>query len=276
MSRYIDTPARLRVTVDSDDLDTTFGHLWAAGTSGIEERDRDDGRVDLLAVFPTAVAADAAASRLDGFTIVEELIAGDHRTDAWRDHAEPVKVGNRLVVCPSWVSYDVEPVELVLRIDPGPLFGSGSHTSTRQALATLERVLEGNERVLDVGCGSGILAVAAARLGAVDVTAVDTDGRSPAVVADNARRNGVADAVTATVDGLETLSGPYDLIVANMLRSEHLQVAHHYRDLIGPRGLVIVAGILADQLDDVEGAAGLRRLDVTVDDGWACATLARP
>ncbi|MDG2114581.1 MAG: 50S ribosomal protein L11 methyltransferase [Actinomycetota bacterium] len=244
--------ARLRLAVAPDEVDVLSGELWALGTIGIQEEQSAEGVV-LYAGFTSAQDADRAAGLLGRFAVLEEFGSRDY-LDGWREHAEVQRAGNRIVVRPPWVGHDVEPVELVLHIEPGRSFGSGSHPSTRLALAELERVLEGNERVLDVGCGSGILAVAAARLGAVDVVGVDIDPDAPRLTHDNARRNGVADLVAASTTPLAEVGGTFDVVVANMLAPTLRELGTEMVARVRPGGRLVLAGLLVDQVDGVVDA----------------------
>ena len=204
----------------------------------------------LLAGFDSAVVADAAATQLGRFAIVEEFGSGDY-LDTWREFATVYRTGNRLVVKAPWVSYEPDGTELVLWIDPGRSFGSGSHPSTQLALAELERLLEGNESVLDVGCGSGILAVAAARLGATRVLAIDIDNSAPDVTAGNARANGVDEFIEVSTDPLGDVTETFNVVVANMLASTLIELAPDLIGAVRPRGRLVISGILDVQMQSV-------------------------
>ncbi len=241
--------ARLRLVVNRDDVDRISGELWHLGTLGIEEQIDGEG-VILLAGFDSAIAADEAAKHLESFTIVEEFGSRDY-LDAWREFATVYRTGNRLVVKAPWVSYQPNGTELVLWIDPGRSFGSGSHPSTQLALAELERLLEGNESVLDVGCGSGILAVAAARLGATQVFGIDIDTAAPDVTIGNARANGVEEFIEVSTGPLGDVSDTFDVVVANMLASTLIELAPDLIRAVRPRGRLIISGILNAQIQSV-------------------------
>lgn len=266
----------LLVRVPADEADTAAGEVWWHEPLAVEERD-DDG-VTLVAAFTDDEALDRAAAAIGRRWAVEVLEVIDDGLDAWRVHAGAERAGERLVVVPAWLPYHAGPHELVVRIDPGRAFGSGSHATTRLVLAALERTIRPGERVLDVGCGSGVLAVAATLLGASSADAVDLDPEARRVTADNARRNGVADRVrvrAASLDELTPYEHAYDLVLANLLAPALLELSDA---LVAATGRVlVVSGLLAERWHHV--AAALAPLPVVaVDelDGWVALTLGRP
>ena len=268
--------ARLRMTVTPDEVDVISGELWRLGTLGVQEVDTG-ASITLLAGFASAVSANEAARQLEKFTVIAEFGSRDY-LDTWRAFATIYHAGNRLVVKPPWVHYEPEASELVLWIDPGRSFGSGSHVSTRLALAQLEQLLEGNESVLDFGCGSGVLAVAAARLGATHVVGIDIDSDAPQITLDNAKANGVRDFVEASTAPLTTLTDEYNVVVANMLASTLIESAELLIDSLRPAGRLVVSGLLESQIDLVVNAFNPLRLltkrNCDAEEGaWVCLTL---
>lgn len=198
----------------------------------------------------------------------------------WRDGLGPRRIG-RLIVAPSWVDPEAGDGDAVVVLDPETAFGSGEHGSTRAALALLVRHLRGGQSVLDLGSGSGILSIAAVRLGATRATGIETDAESNLVAARNAERNGVADACTF-VEGdaadLAPLLGPVDLVLSNILRTVNVTLLPAIRTTLAPGGLAIFSGMEtaeAPLFRPALEAAGFAIHDEVEDAGW-WAVAARP
>lgn len=198
----------------------------------------------------------------------------DHNwAEAWREHFRPLPVGRRLLVAPPWdVPRTTERVVLV--IEPGRAFGTGHHGSTAGCLTLLERVLE-RERpsaAIDLGTGSGILAIAAARLGVPAVLAVDDDPDAVAVAAANARVNDVSARVECRrVDAAALDTAPAPLVLANLLSAAHARLAPRYRRLLTPGGALVLGGILdaeASAVDERMRAYSLTATDDVSIEGW--------
>ena len=248
----------VRVTVDAGDVDDVSGRLWLAGATAIGEEAAGD-RVTLVAGYPDRPRAERAAASVGGE--VAEVEPGAW-LDAWRTFARSVRAG-RLVIHPAWTDPPpVEPADLVVEIDPGRVFGHGGHPTTRLLLEELADRIAGGERVLDVGCGSGVLSVAAALLGASEVVGVDIDPDAVTVTLDNARRNGVE--VTATTTDLADVEGRYDLVLANIGADVLIDLAPQLQ----ARGdALLLSGVLTERAEEVAaayaGTATVRELD-----GW--------
>lgn len=198
-------------------------------------------------------------------------------TVAWRRGLRPRRVGERLIVAPTWTEPEAGPEDIVLWIDPQMAFGTGEHASTRGVLRLLEASIRPGDRVLDVGTGSGILAIAAARLGAVHVLAVESDPVAIPTARENLERNGVAESVTlenALVDDayLDALGpGSVDLIVANVLSGVLIPLLPAFRRVLATGGRAILGGILTTEADRVVAAAEAAGFDVAredVEDEW--------
>ena len=242
-----------------------IGELWCHSVSGIEERDDD-----IVAGFATEAEAYAAASELGlPSTIVEVL--DDAYLDQWRQFARPWLV-DKLFVRPSWVDVVPPPGAREIVIDPQRAFGSGAHASTRLVLALMQQLDLRTNGVLALGCGSGVLSVAAAALGATRIEAIDIEPDAVAVTIDNARRNGADDRIHARVATIDDVADVFDVVLANVLPSVHRQVAGGVRRVA--RRYVIVAGMLDEQVADIESLYEATHLVASRrDDGWTALAL---
>lgn len=262
---------QVRVLVPAAEAELAADALWQAGAAAVEERPgqllagvADGGDLDALVA--------AVASRWPVEVVEVDL---DGALDAWRPHARAVRVG-RLVVRPPWVPRLAGPgVDVV--VDPGRAFGHGAHPTTRLVLEQIDARVAGGERVLDVGCGSGVLAIAALALGASAAVAVDVDPEARAATRANAARNGVADRV-AVLDDAGAVTGRFDLAVANMLLPDLAAVAPVLGRAVAPGAPVVVSGLLERQLDDLVAVAARAGLAPDRDpparaEGWVALSL---
>jgi ribosomal protein L11 methyltransferase len=187
--------------------------------------------------------------------------------EAWKAHFPVLRVGRRIVVKPTWLDHEARPEDVVLDLDPGMAFGTGLHPTTRLCLAALESEADhgriANARILDVGCGSGILAIAAAKLGAASVLGVDTDQIAIEATVANAARNGLADRISARAGSLPSGEPGFDLVLANLIASLLIALAGGLRDELRPGGTLLASGIFVDREGDVRSAFDAARLVVT-------------
>jgi len=193
--------------------------------------------------------------------------------EAWRAHYEPQHIGRRLVICPSWQRYLPSDGEVVITLDPGMAFGTGLHPTTRMCLEALEEHLFRGAKVLDVGTGSGILAIAAAKLGAGTVLALDTDPLAVKIAKENVLANGVREAVEVKEGSLDVAKGSlFDLIVVNILaRTIADLIEKGLLDHLKPEGLLIAAGIMASEEEEVRKTLrewGLKELSPLQKGDW--------
>jgi ribosomal protein L11 methyltransferase len=267
------------VAVPGDGAELVADLLWQIGAEAIEERaagERAAGeRIELVTSFPPDRYSKAvAALRSAGHAPVEVEVDEAAYADAWRPFAEAVRVGERVVVEPRWQPTVARPGDIAVRIDPGRAFGSGAHPSTRLVLDELVARVRPGDRVLDVGCGSGVLAVVAAALGAT-VTAVDVDPEAVRATAANARANGVAVAVSDLP--LTEVNDAFDLVCANLLAPIVLALAPELRRVVAGAGTLVVSGLLAGRWRPVAAAlAPLEVRSVGERDGWASLVLSPP
>ena len=243
--------------------------LWELGATGVEVRDGEvtpmpggappQGSAVLIGFFAERSGAARAAQALGGQ--LEEIPDQDWG-ETWKKGLGPIAVG-RVLVRPSWVATEVPAGAVEVVLDPGMAFGTGTHPTTALCLAALSDLLAEapGASVLDVGTGSGLLAIAAGRLGAGPVRANDSDPVAVAVARENAALNGVAVQI-----GAEPLSGieeRYRIVVANILANTLIDLAGEIAAHLAPGGVAIVSGILVPQEDEVREAyrrAGLRPL----------------
>jgi ribosomal protein L11 methyltransferase len=185
--------------------------------------------------------------------------------EAWRAHFPVLRVGRRLVIRPTWRRHRRAPGDVVLALDPGMAFGTGLHPTTRLCLAALERLADegtlavgrsrnGAARVLDVGCGSGILAIAALRLGAGEALGVDVDPIAVEATVANARRNRLVRRLVARRGSLPTGAGPFDVVLANLVASLLIELGAALADELLPGGAIIASGIFVDRETEVRAA----------------------
>lgn len=212
----------------------------------------------------------------DSLRIACSIAPDEDWLQVWRQGLGPRKIGHRVVVAPAWAAATVESPALLVELDPEMAFGTGEHGSTRTAIRLLADRASAGKRVLDVGAGSGILSIVAAKLGA-EVLAVEADAQAVRTAENNLRRNGVETGVRivhlrVTRGVLELLRGvAFDLIVVNVERSFTEPLLSALKSLLSEDGELIVAGILEEEAATVRQAArlaGLEVVDTSTDEGW--------
>ena len=294
MDRY----RTVRFPVAPDRLDDAEELLWSLGAAAVTLTDAGDQPLHepgpgetpvwdasiLEALIPDSLATDAVSAALagegllDGSTAQAEFDAVPDRdwVRAWMDRYEPMRFGESIWVCPSHREPDPDwPV--VVRLDPGLAFGTGTHPTTALCLEWLDGLdLDGRE-VIDYGCGSGILAVAAALKGARRVLAIDHDGQALDATLDNAARNGVADRIHAALPE-DAPAGEATVVVANILAGPLVELSASIAGRVAPGGRLALSGILAEQTDRVLDAyrARLRPVGEAAREDWVRLDFERP
>ena len=211
------------------------------------------------------------------------LVHEEDWAEAWKAYFPVLRVGRRLVIRPTWRRHRRQPGDIVLALDPGMAFGTGLHPTTRLCLAAIESLADrgsiAGARVLDVGCGSGILAIAALKLGAAAALGVDTDPIAVESTLANARRNRLVRRIHARVGSLPSLESAFDVVLANLIAGVLVPLAGALRDELRPGGTLLASGIFIDRERDVTAAFEAVRLVVTeraTEGDWVALTATRP
>ena len=264
------------VSVPVVDLDVASDVLWQLGVRAIEER--RGAATDVVELWTAVGDDDDAIARADAalgarwpWRVVE---ISEAAADTWRDFAEPMWVDDALVVVPAWQEYSFAYGVAVIAIEPGGAFGLGDHPTTLLSLRAARRHLAVGCTVLDVGCGTGVIAVTAAVVVGASVRAVDIASAAVEATRDNAVRNDVAALVDVDTTPAGRLDGPYDLVVANILAPTLVELADDLRRLTAIDGRLVISGVLSDRHDHVVAALApmsVERTDTL--DGWAAVTL---
>ena len=266
---------RLAAAAPREQRDALVARLAEAGFTAFE--DTPHAVVAYAAVGTVDRGATAEALRLAGASDAAETTLADQNWNAdWEATIQPTRVGN-YVVAPTWADLPPDLAALtVLRVDPKMAFGTGYHESTRLALRLLEGRVPRGGRVLDVGAGTGVLALAALKTGAASAIGVDIDPWSVGNARENADLNGVADRFENRLGSIDEVPETgFDLVVANILRSILVPMTPDLASRLAPGGTLVLAGILVAERSEMLAAteaAGLRLADeATENEWWACA-----
>lgn len=209
---------------------------------------------------------------------------GVHEEDwanSWKQYYKPIKTGEKLVIVPEWEKYDPAPGEIVVLMDPGMAFGTGTHETTRLCAMLLEKYIQPDDRMLDVGCGSGILAICAARLGAGSCFACDIDPVAVRIAGENAALNHTAQVETGVSDLLaqaKKVPGGYNVCCANIVADVIIRLSPDIGAFMKPDGVLIVSGIITERAEETVSAletAGWHLIDERRENGWFAGALKR-
>jgi ribosomal protein L11 methyltransferase len=283
-ARYIE----IAFVVTPERADEWIATLVEIGASGVEERDQTTFQKAAHAAEPMLVVwvpvdearaflERAAAAGLPPPADASRVRDEDEWRDVWKQYFAPRKVG-RFVIVPSWEKYKAAADEIVLDMDPGRAFGTGGHPSTRLCLVAISDLAR-CERFLDVGCGSGVLAIACAKMfPEASGIAVDLDADAVDVSRENAMRNAVLERLSISAVPVEEVHGPFDVVLANILPDVLVPLAGAIAARVADGGTLVLSGILRELADGVEAAYVARGLNATArldEDGWRALVMTR-
>ena len=263
--------AQVTITTSQEAADAVANYLFDRDATGIEIRDNpapNSPSVTLISYFPTDDLIGERVHDLREFLanliqagidtqpakVTLESIEQDNWSEQWRSAFPPQKIGKRLVIAPTWDDIVPKPSEVLIRLDPGMAFGTGQHPTTQLALELLEAIIKEGEVVADIGTGSGILAIAAVKLGAKRVDAADLDATTIPIARSNIQLNEVESIIRLHQgDGLNLPEKQkYSLIVANILTKALLPMIPQCPQFLEPAGRLILSGILATEALQIE------------------------
>ena len=266
-------PNKLRVKPAPENIQAAEDALWGVGALAVTLEDAGDqplhepgpGETPLWetavieALFPDGFESEKALLALTGAQVISspadvqiETLPEQDWERAWMDRFKPIRFGRSIWICPSHVEPQSD-WEVVVRLDPGLAFGTGTHPTTALCLEWMDGIDFEGKTTTDYGCGSGVLAVAAALKGARRVYAIDHDPQALTATRDNAARNAVSERIETALPG-EFEDARADVVLANILAGPLIELAERIAGLVRPRGSLVLSGILVDQADDVEKA----------------------
>jgi len=269
----VEDPELLRSYIESGNWDYhSFGEVELTGTSVVKGYfPEDDELTDKLTKLDLGIRELLQRSpdwviQAKGISLKEE----DWAT-AWKAYFKPIHIGQHFLIKPTWESVTPREGDIILELDPGMAFGTGTHATTTLCLRAMERVIKPGQRVFDLGTGSGILAIAAAKLGAI-VDAVDLDSVAIRVAQENVALNQVNDQVRVVRGDLATvLTGQADLVIANIIADVILSLLPDLKRILHADGEFLASGIIENRADEVEvglKAAGFEIVERLEDSGW--------
>ena len=259
--------ARITVTTSQEASEAVANLLFELNATGVELKDNEASTVNLIAHYPLDDRVGARMQKLRDFltelptwgiqpypaTIDLKHVKSEKWEEAWKSAFPPQRVGSRIVIAPTWIDVPHNETEILIRLNPGMAFGTGYHPTTRLSLELLERTVEPHHQVADIGTGSGILTIAAIKLGAKHVDAIEIDPTAIPIAAANFQANGVAPKVHLSQgDGLRGIENRYHLIIGNILTKAILPMIPFCVQRIYPEGIIIFSGILETEFAQVK------------------------
>ena len=268
----------LVLSVPGDDVELASDRLWTAGAGAVEERPLGNGLAELRTILAESdrVSLGRLGTLPPTWQVSFETV-DPQPLETWRQFARPIVVSESLVIRPAWLSANDDPGVVEVAIEPGGSFGLGDHPTTRLSAAAVWRATRRGDRVLDVGCGSGVLSIIAAHRGAADVVAIDIAESAREATDHNTVLNGVDDRIAASTDPVSAVDGTFDVVVANILAPVLVAIAADLRRLTAPEGRLVLSGILAERHDHVLAALHpMQVVGTQLLEGWASVELCHP
>lgn len=201
--------------------------------------------------------------------------------NSWKDYYKPIRIGERIVIVPAWERYDKQPDDIIVTMDPGMAFGTGTHETTRLVIGLLEKYAKHGQRMLDVGCGSGILAICASKLGAKECRAYDIDEVAVRVAEDNILSNSCENVTCEQSDLLKSVDldgGRYDLITANIVADIIIRMIPDVGKYMKDDAILLASGIIGERADDVISAFqeyGFEIAETAMENDWCALAVKR-
>ncbi|GAB6282995.1 MAG: 50S ribosomal protein L11 methyltransferase [Ignavibacterium sp.] len=239
--------------------DILSGYIWQLEPLGIEEEDEQiivytNSETNLQKENLTKLLSDLIDAKLiDKFSIEEEILQDKNWNEEWEKNLKIIKVSDRIIIKPSFKEYEPKSNEIVITIDPKMSFGTGEHATTKLSLQALEKYVKLNYKVLDVGTGTGILAIAAIKLGASYALGIDNDEWSIENSIENIKRNNVEDKIEIELNEISNINkNEFDLIVANIQKNILMEIAKEIKKKCKENGFIILSGLLKDDQKDIQ------------------------
>ena len=268
--------ARITVTTSYDASEAVANCLFEMNATGVEFKESDTANVQLIAYYPLDDRVGARMQKLRDFlaelpaweiqpdpaTIDLKHVKSEKWAEAWKAAFPPQRVGKRIFIVPSWHDSPHNETDILIQLDPGMAFGTGYHPTTRLSLELLEHTVEPSHHIADIGTGSGILTIAAVKLGAKKVDAIDIDPTAIPVAAANFQTNTVTSQVCLSQgNGLKEVDNKYHLIIGNILTKAILPIIPDCAPRLHPEGIVIFSGILETELAQVQSVLEVNQFE---------------
>jgi len=284
--------SQLRIEVSEQATSIISDYLLDLGSLGVAEDIKENNMYEISSYFPMEADISEVIQKLKQYLeILKQSIpdlkigtlTAEHIDQTswqiWKSVLKKIRVGKRIIIRPPWEEHVVEGDDIVIEINPSLAFGTGHHETTRLCIETIENITSTRDirNILDVGCGSGILSIAASKLGVEDILGFDTDPIAISESRKNAKKNEVLDKIKFFCGYLQSVRGKYDLIVANVFIEPILFMKENLKELLAEKGVLIISGIPHTRRDEaVRGlkSAGLKLEDEFREGDWVALEFA--